>query len=146
LRQAFHPHRHRITTRFDREFVGIDGSHRRSDEIYEVIRRECQRQGKCACEEATLEALKAPYRCYAPIQLGLANLPGVPATVAIDALRQHLNGLMERLAHIKVRRKEQGPLPYFVEAMFDHSITMVETEKRWIKKFIQQLEVKDAKS
>lgn len=102
--------------------------------------------GKCACEEATLEALKAPYRCYAPIQLGLANLPGVPATVAIDALRLHLNGLIERLAHIKARRKEQRPLPYFVEAMFDHTITMVEAEKRWIKKFIQQMEVQDVEN
>jgi len=103
-------------------------------------------EGKCACDEATLEALKAPYRCYAPVQLGLANLPGVPATVAIDALREHLNGLIERLAHIKARRKKQRPLPYFVEAMFDHSITMIESEKRWIHNFIQQLEVHSAES
>ena len=103
-------------------------------------------EGKGACHEATLEALKTPHRCYTPIQLGLANLPGIPATIAIDALRQHLNGLIERLTHIKTRRKEQQPLPYFVEAMFDHSITMVGAEKRWIKKFIQQLEVPDVEN
>ena len=103
-------------------------------------------EGKSACHEATLEALKTPHRCYTPIQLGLANLPGVHATVAIDALKQHLNGLIERLAHIRTRRKEQQPLPYFVEAMFDHSILMIEAEKRWIKKFIQQMEVQDVEN
>jgi DNA-binding PadR family transcriptional regulator len=94
-----------------------------------------------ACHEATLEALENPHRCYAPIQLGLANLPRVPITVALDALRQHRNGLIERLTHIKARSKAQQPLPYFVEAMFDYSLTTVEAEKKWIEKFIQQLEV-----
>lgn len=103
-------------------------------------------EGKAACHEATLKALKTPNRYYAPIQLGLANLPGIPATVAIDALRQHLRELIERLAHIKMRRKKQQPLPYFVEAMFDRSITMVEAEKKWIEKFIEKLEVTDVEN
>ena len=96
--------------------------------------------GRSSCRQATLEALKTPHRSYAQIQLGLANLPGIDKTAAIDALRQHLSGLNERLRHIKTRRKEQQPTAYFVEAMFEYSITMVEAEIKWIKKFIQTLE------
>ena len=103
-------------------------------------------EGKRVCQEATLEALKTPHRYDAPILLGLANLPGIPAGMAVDALRQHRDALTERLARIKTRRNEQRPLPYFVEAMFEHSVSMLEAEKRWIHKFMQQLEVSDAEN
>jgi DNA-binding PadR family transcriptional regulator len=103
-------------------------------------------KGKDACHVATLEALEIPHRCYPPFQLGLANLPSVPAAVAVDALRKHRIGLIERLRHIQSRREAQQPLPYFVEAMFDHSLTMVDAEKRWIENFIQQMEVTDVEN
>lgn len=102
--------------------------------------------GKDACHEATIEALEIPHRCYPPLQLGLANLPSVPTSVAIDALREHRTGLIERIRHIQSRRDAQPSIPYFVEAMFDYSLTMVETEKRWIENFIQQLEVADVEN
>jgi DNA-binding PadR family transcriptional regulator len=103
-------------------------------------------KGKEICDEATYKALEIPHRCYPPLQLGLANLPSVPTAAALDALRKHHIGLTERLKHIQTRREAQQPLPYFVEAMFDHSLTMVEAEKRWIEKFIQQLEVTDVEN
>ncbi len=102
--------------------------------------------GEDACHKAILEALGTPHRCYAPIQLGLANLPRVSVGVALDALKQHRDGLVERLAHIQARRETQHPLPYFVEAMFDYSLTMVEAEKKWIENYIQQLEVTDVEN
>ena len=103
-------------------------------------------KGENTCHDATLETLETPHRCYPPLQLGLANLPSVPASVALDALKKHHIGLIERLIHIQTRRKAQQPLPFFVEAMFDHSLTMVEAEKRWIEKFIHKMEVTDAKN
>ncbi|MEJ2246561.1 MAG: helix-turn-helix transcriptional regulator, partial [Acidobacteriota bacterium] len=103
-------------------------------------------KGKAAYDEATLKALEIPHRCYPPLQLGLANLPSVPTAVALDALKKHHIGLIEILRHIQTRREAQQPLPYFVEAMFDHSLTMVEAEKRWIEKFIQQLEGTDVEN
>jgi len=99
-----------------------------------------------ACRKATVEALGTLHRCYAPIQLGLANLPQITAETALDALRQHRDGLIERLRHIQTRRQEQKPLPYFVDAIFDYSLTMAAAEQKWIEKFIQQLEVIDVKN
>lgn len=90
--------------------------------------------------------LGTPHRCYAPIQLGLANLPQISVDAALDALRKHREGLVERLTHIRNRREEQQSLPFFVGAMFDYSLTMVEAEKKWIENFIQQLEVNDVKN
>ena len=31
-------------------------------------------------------------------------------------------------------------MPYFVEAMFSHSLAMIEAERRWIEDFMNQLE------
>ncbi len=96
--------------------------------------------GDEAYQTATLEALSNPHRCYAPLQLGLANLPGVPLNLALNALQQHRDALAERLNHVHNRQEAQQPLPYFVNAMCEHSLAMIATEKEWLEKFIQQLE------
>lgn len=86
------------------------------------------------------EALSMPQRAYPLIQLGLASLPGVSRSEALAALRRYRDNLTDRLEHVKNRRDESQPLPYFVEAMFSHSITMIEAERRWTDKFMNQLE------
>ena len=102
--------------------------------------------GMDACHKATVEALKTPHLCYAPIQLGLSNLSQLSVAEAVTTLRQRHNGLIERLVHVQARRETQQPLPYFVEAVFDYSLTMIEVEKKWIEKFIHQLEETDVKN
>ncbi len=87
-----------------------------------------------------LEALSIPQRAYPLLQLGLASLPGVSRSEALAALRGYKDNLTDRLEHVRSRRDEISTMPYFVEAMFSHSMTMIETERRWIDKFIRQLE------
>jgi DNA-binding PadR family transcriptional regulator len=87
-----------------------------------------------------LEALSIPQRAYPLLQLGLASLPGVSRPEALAALRGYQDSLVERLEYVRRRQDESRPLPYFVEAMFSHSIAMIEAERRWIVKFISQLE------
>jgi len=99
--------------------------------------------GKEAVRAGVLDALSVPARCYPPLQLGLANLPGIPPAEATAALRQYRDALSERLAHVQSQWESQRPLPYFVEAMFDHSVTMIQAEKGWIEGFIAQLEQED---
>jgi len=99
--------------------------------------------GKEAVRAGVLDALSVPVRCYPPLQLGLANLPGIPPAEAAAALRRYRDALSERLAHVQARWESQRPLPYFVEAMFDHSVTMIQAEKAWIEGFIAQLEQED---
>ena len=96
--------------------------------------------GREAARAGVIEALAAPHRCYPPLQLGLANLSGIPATEAVAALRQHRDALVEQLAQLQARQESQQPLPSFVDAMFDYSATMIQAEKGWIEKFIAQIE------
>ena len=91
----------------------------------------------------SLRALSEPQNCYPLIQLGLANLPGVPKSEAISALRQYSERLTEREEYVRARAEAQRPLPDHVEAMFDFSLTMIEAEREWIGKFIKQLEAQN---
>ena len=96
--------------------------------------------GRQACRDATLSALSTPHRCNKPLLFGLANLPSVSAVEALIATRKHQNGLLEHLSQLQNRREAQRPLPDFVEAMFDYSLTMLHAEIEWLKKLSDQLE------
>jgi DNA-binding PadR family transcriptional regulator len=96
--------------------------------------------GEEARHAGVLDALSAPHRPYPPLQLGLANLPAIPPAEAFAALHQYRDALATRLDHVQARWGSQRPLPYFVDAMFDHSVTMIEAEMDWVTQFISELE------
>ncbi|MGC9395815.1 MAG: PadR family transcriptional regulator [Anaerolineae bacterium] len=96
--------------------------------------------GREQLQAAIVEALSTPQRCYPPLLLGIASLPAVPAAEAAAALRQYVAALDERLAHVRARWEAQKPLPYFVEALFTYSITLIQTEREWVEGFIRQVE------
>jgi DNA-binding PadR family transcriptional regulator len=100
--------------------------------------------GRQALRAGVLHALAAPQRCYAPLQLGLANLPSLPQAEALAALQQYRNDLAARLGHVLARQKRQQPLPYFVDAMFSHSIALIEAELGWAEGFIAEMEERHA--
>ena len=93
-----------------------------------------------ALRSGLLDVLSVPRPCRSPLQLGLANLPAVPPAEAVDALGQYYDALAENEEYLRVRREEQQPLPYFVDAMFDLSLTLIEAEKEWIAAFIELIE------
>jgi len=92
--------------------------------------------------KVVIEALSTPKPSYSSLLLGLANLPGLSSNDAFTALRNYQESLDDRLEQIRSRRESQRPLQYFVEAMFEHSMAMVEAELNWIKSFIRQMEAK----
>jgi len=96
--------------------------------------------GRKALRTGVLHALSVPGRCYPPLQLGLASLPSIPHADAVAALRQYRDALAARYMHVRVIQESQCPLPYFVDAMFSHSITMLEAELTWVNQFIEQME------
>jgi DNA-binding PadR family transcriptional regulator len=96
--------------------------------------------GKEAVRAGVIAALSVPQKPYPPLQLGLANLPGISQAEAVRALESYRDHLDERLTGLKEKRDRQQPLPYFVEAMFSHSLALLEAESRWTKRFIKQLE------
>jgi DNA-binding PadR family transcriptional regulator len=99
--------------------------------------------GQEALMAGTLEALSTPQRRYSPLLLGLAHLPGIPPTEAREALETYRAALVQRREHLGERWDGQHPLPYFVDAMFDHSLTILEAELGWVDKFIKRLEAED---
>ena len=96
--------------------------------------------GRKALRAGVLHALSVPGRCYPPWQLGLASLPTISPADAVTALRQYRDALAARRKHVRVTLESQSSLPYFVKAMFSHSVTMLEAELAWVEQFIEQME------
>lgn len=99
--------------------------------------------GREACLQATMEALATPHRSDTPFQMGLANFPSMSTEQALSALRRHHTALLERGAFVKARWEAQQPVPFFVDAMFEYSLAMMQAERVWLENFINQLEEKN---
>lgn len=98
--------------------------------------------GLDAWHDATLEALSQPMQRYSSFLLGLSNLPGLAHEEAITALRHYAEHLAKQLERVRARSQELAPMPYFLAAMFDHSVAVIEAELAWARRFILQLEVR----
>jgi DNA-binding PadR family transcriptional regulator len=99
--------------------------------------------GRAALRAGVLDALSVPNRRTSSLQLGLANLPIIQPSEARAALGTYRNALAGRLEHVQERRKSQRTVPGFVEAMFEHSTTMIQAELTWVEGFIAGMEEKD---
>ncbi len=96
--------------------------------------------GREAYRAAVLDALTVPRRWTSTLLLGLASLPLIPPVEAVAALRQYRDAQAARRDHVQARWARQQPLPPFVEALFDYSVTMIQTEIAWLEKLIQEME------
>jgi DNA-binding PadR family transcriptional regulator len=99
--------------------------------------------GTEAQRTSLLHALSVPYSHHSSLLLGIAGLPAVSPAEAITALRQYRDALTARLANVQTRRENLHPLPYFVDALFGYSIMMIETELKWVAKFIKQVQMEE---
>lgn len=96
--------------------------------------------GRKAYRAAVLDALTVPRRWYPTLLLGLANLPRILPVEATAALRQYRDAQAARRDHVQARWEGQQPLPTFVEALFDYSVTLIQAEIAWLEKLIQEME------
>jgi len=90
--------------------------------------------------EGTLAALSTPQSGSSPFLLGLSNFPMVPREQILAALKTYVARLEENLGQMLTRAEEQRPTPTFVDAMFDYSQVLIETELNWIQNFILDME------
>ncbi|MDH5507409.1 MAG: PadR family transcriptional regulator [Anaerolineae bacterium] len=101
-------------------------------------------QGQAMWKQNILATLSTPQHTHAPFQLGLANLPGLPAAEARQALADYAQNLTEQQSHILARWQYLGKaIPFHVNAMFELSAALLETELNFIHKLIGQLENQD---
>jgi DNA-binding PadR family transcriptional regulator len=97
-------------------------------------------EGRRAAQTGVETALSTPGRCYPPIQLGLANLPGLSPQRAVQALKDYHETMATRKKALLQKRDSQRPLPDFVEAMFSYSETLLDAEMNWIETFAAEWE------
>ncbi len=92
---------------------------------------------------AIIELLSTPQPHPYPLMLGLANLPAVSTDEAITALKQYRGQLTAVMQTLKdVRDSKQHTAPYYIEAMFEHHLTILKVEIDWLGEFIQQVKTK----
>jgi len=98
-------------------------------------------EGQRVWYEETLKTLTTPERSPTPFLLGMSSIPAFPPDQAIQALTKYQEKLNENLARVKGNwaRQSVEPLPYFVDAMFDYSVTLIEAEIEWLRGFIQRI-------
>ena len=106
--------------------------------VYQITK-----SGQEAQKTATLAALSEPGRSYPPFLLGMSNLPGVPKSQVLEALQKYHQALSQRQEQLSLNVEQQRPLPGYVDAMFDYSLTLIKAEKVWVEKFITQVEAGD---
>lgn len=99
-------------------------------------------EGRRVWYEETLKTLTLPERSPTPLLLGMSAILIFPPDQAIQALteyRDKLSGDRDRVKANWDRQSSDIPLPYFVDAMFDYSVTLIEAEIEWIEGFIQRI-------
>ena len=101
--------------------------------------------GQRALAEGVRRALSIPQRGSLGLQLGLANLPVLPpaeARLALEAYRRELQGQFQALERRWQAQAAGGlnhRLPFFVDAMFEHSLALIQAELGWLEGFLERL-------
>ena len=92
-----------------------------------------------AWTEASLSALASPH-AQMPFLLGLANIGGLPPEAALAAARACLGELDARLADVRAKRPAAGAAEWFVDEMFDYSVTSLQAGRDWVAGFVERFE------
>ena len=96
---------------------------------------------------ATYDVLSTLRGGPVPFLLGLSNFPVLASEHALEALYTYHQQLVERHQQLAQRAGAQrGGAPFFVNAMFDYSLALIEAETKWLATFIQDLEEQNDKS
>jgi hypothetical protein len=72
----------------------------------------------------------------------MSALPAFSPDQAIQALTEYQEKLREDRDRVKGNweRQSVNPLPYFVDVMFDYSVTLIDAEIEWITGLIQRVQ------
>lgn len=98
--------------------------------------------GHAALVAQTLEALSVPRPTYSSALLGMAHWPVLSREAALGALDARGKTISEEMLRLERVRTERQPLPDFVEALFDHSVSLLAAEKTWVAKTLDYMQTK----
>ena len=97
--------------------------------------------GQEAFHAAIIEVLSVPQPSPRPLMLGLANLPSLSIEEALAALSQYRKHLTEKMGILRaVLESNLQSHPYFVDAMFELGLLVMQAELEWVEKFTRQIQ------
>jgi DNA-binding PadR family transcriptional regulator len=97
--------------------------------------------GREAFHAAIIEVLSVPQPSPRPLMLGLANLPSLSIEETLTALNQYRKHLTEKREILRTALdNKQHSHPYFVDAMFELGLTVMQAELEWVEKFTRQIQ------
>ncbi len=99
-------------------------------------------QGQQTLEVQTLDALKYVRPTYSSALLGMANWPILKKQNALNALAERINAINQEIAKLKDIQIKQQPLPDYVEALFEHSMSQLIAEAKWAKSTLEYMKTK----
>ncbi|MHB8294751.1 MAG: GyrI-like domain-containing protein [Acidimicrobiales bacterium] len=95
--------------------------------------------GIAACAEGTLAALERVPAMHAPVLIGMADSPMLPASQIAASLQCRRDRVARRIESVRAARAGQEPLGSFVGAIFDYGIAMLQAEFVWIENTLRTL-------
>lgn len=98
--------------------------------------------GREALVVQTLSALKDVRPTYSSVLLGMAHWPVVAREQALEALRARATTIDGELVRLENTLAAQQPLPDFVGALFDYSLSQLKAEAEWIRRTIDNMKTK----
>ncbi len=102
--------------------------------------------GQEAFRAAIIEVLSMPQPSPRPLMLGLANLPAVTPSEAMAALGQYSQNLKTKMEILRTALdNKQHSHPYFVDAMFELGLKVIQAELEWVEKFTRQIQEQSQK-
>ena len=97
--------------------------------------------GQEAFHAAIIEVLSVPQPSPRPLMLALANLPSLSTEETLAALSQYRKHLTEKMEILRtVLENKQHSHPYFVDAMFELGLMVMQAELEWVEKFTKQIQ------
>jgi DNA-binding PadR family transcriptional regulator len=97
--------------------------------------------GQEAFHAAIIEVLSVPQPSPRPLMLGLANLPSLSIEETLTALSQYHKHLTEKMGILReVLGSNLQSHPYFVDAMFELGLLVMQAELEWVEKFTKQIQ------
>lgn len=95
--------------------------------------------GSQACRQAVRAALAEVRPTHPSVLVGLANSPLIDPAELVAALRERAETLARQHLAVAAARERQHPLPTFVDAVFDYSLSLIEAERQWLARTADRL-------
>ena len=98
-------------------------------------------EGRQAFHAAIIDVLSVPQPSPRPLMLGLANLSSLSTDEALMALGQYNKELTDKTGLLRtVLESELQSHPYFVNAMFQLALKVMQAESEWVEIFTRQIQ------